>query len=173
MSIKSIQTHYGLSWLSCIVATCIFGGELVRSSLQTNSFNLGYVEYVIPAIFILALIALYYALFTWNKKLRSGQSSELFWMIILLGLIIGSITGMYVIDAWKDIFTQKRQPDYFGDLLEGIFSTRKSEEVRTTEKILFFLYAGYTLLLFAVLVLTITIRASFKKDSPADLADPR
>lgn len=165
---KAIQTHYGLSWLSCILATCIFGGELVRSSLQRNSFNLGYVEYVIPAIFVLALIALYYALFTWNKKIRSGQSSELFWMVILLGLIIGAISGMYVIDTWDEIFSNQSRADYFGELLEGIFTTAKSKDLRTTEKILFFLYAGYTLLLFTVLALTISIRASFKKDFPAD-----
>jgi uncharacterized membrane protein len=154
---KLVRLHYGLSWISCILVACIIGGEVVKSRMHPDSFDLGYVEYLIPAIFILALIALYYSLFTWNKKIITGHSSELFWVILLLGIAIGIIAVMYVLDTWEEVFPEKTASTYFSDVLEGFLSSR-SKNIQTMEKILFFLYAGYSLVLLSVLALTIGIR---------------
>ena len=165
---KLLKLHYGLSWISCIIAACIFGGEIVKSRMNPSTFDFGYVEYLVPAIFVLALVALYYSLFTWNKKISTGQSSELFWVILLLGIAIGIVAVIYVLDTWENVFPEKTTSNYISEVLEGFLRSPRSKNVHTMEKILFFLYAGYSLILFSILVLSILIR---KKLSAAALTD--
>lgn len=119
MFIKVIRWHYRVTIASLALIFSVFLFELIRSRLDKNSFDLGYIEYVAPLLLLLLCGAFFFSLFKWNKKLTRKEPSDLFWMIILLGTILISLGIFHTIENWDDVFPSPKAPNPMGYFLKA------------------------------------------------------
>jgi hypothetical protein len=157
MFIRVIRWHYRAIIASLALIFSVFLFELIRSRLDKNSFDLGYVEYVAPLLLLLLCGAFFFSLFKWNKKLARKEPSDLFWMIILLGTILISLGIFHKIENWDDVFPYPKAPNPMGYFFEGLFGT-KPEPVKKMDKILFWLYTSASLSVMVSMFLTVMVK---------------
>lgn len=157
MFIKVIRWHYRATIASLALIFSVFLFEFIRSRLDKNSFDLGYVEYVVPLLLLLLCGAFFFSLFKWNKKLARKEPSDLFWMIVLLGAILMSLGIFHTIENWDDVFPSPKTPNPMGYFFEGLFGT-KPEPVKKMDKILFWLYTSASLSVLVSVLLTVMVQ---------------
>lgn len=116
---KVIRWHYRATIASLALIFSVFLFEFIRSRLDKNSFDLGYIEYVVPLLLLLLCVAFFFSLFKWNKKLAHKEPSDLFWMIVLLGTILISLGIFHTIENWDDVFPSPKAPTQWAIFLKA------------------------------------------------------
>lgn len=154
---KAIQWHFRATIIALVLVLSVFLSELIRSRLDTNSFDFGYVEYVVPLLLVLLCGAFFLSVFKWNKKLGRKEPSDLFWIVILLGTILIGLGIFHTIDNWDEVFPSRKAANPIGYFFEGLFGTNP-KSVKRMDKVLFWLYAASSLSVMVSLSLAVIIK---------------
>ena len=112
---------------------------------------------------LILVLSLYYGLFTWNKRVNRQRPTDLFWLIISLGMIITTIGIFNIVDGIENVFPTEKKESILSAVFDELLGSKKTQNEIVIEKILFCFYISYTLLLAAILLLTIYIRIKRKK----------
>ena len=155
---KAIKVHYCLLFFSCFLCLSIFTIEIIQKNIVQSSFDFGYLDYVIPGILLMLVWSLYYSLFKWNRQVNQQKPTDLFWVIISLGVILTTFGVFNIVEGIADVFPGKKENSFLGSLFDLLFGVEKTQQQTDVEKISLCFYISYTLLLVAILLLTIYIR---------------
>jgi hypothetical protein len=149
---RLLQLHTWITWLSINICLAIFIGEVF---IQPKGFiDLGYIDYVIPTIFLVFLTGFYLCVFKWNQRLQQNQHTDLFIPIFFTSLTMLLLALITLTIRYEDAFPKERIVVGTQLLFEEILGNPKDDNV-TFEKSMFFLYAAFTVTLLFLLTITI------------------